>query len=145
MTLLAFLAVVSFSSCKKDNGQQPQNAIPSLANASSDQININILLNTPITNSILNDLQAYGSVKETFLPINALTMVTTRSNLSLIRKRSYIKDASEDAEANMPPEKFEPETDFTGGVNMWNLDAVNVTDYNVGRTISENGEGVYMP
>src|SRR4030095_15986478 len=107
--LLAFWALVSFNSCKKNNGQQPQNEIPSstpqtiAGNESSDQIHINIMLNRPVSNSTLNDLQAYGSVKETFSPINALTMVTTRDNLTLIKKLSYIKDASEDVAASVAP------------------------------------------
>jgi subtilisin family serine protease len=102
-------------------------------------IGINVLLNQPVTDSILQDLGAHGQVLDVISQINAVTLRARSSELSTIQTLSYVAGANPDTEGYA-------ESDFSAGTNYWNLDAVNVTDFGTTppRVVDYDGDGVYV-
>ncbi len=117
----------------------------SVAAAGNNQkIGINVLLNTAITDPLLTDLGKHGAVRDVVLEINAVTMQARASELSVIQALPYVLAANPDATRNGAPVDTVAVTDFTGGLSTWDLDAINVTDYDLGRQVSMDGTGVYI-
>jgi subtilisin family serine protease len=145
ISLLAITFSLAFTSCKKsleESADQP--TLVSNANGLTGMIGINVVLKTPVTDNILKDLSTYGTVINVVPDIKALTMRIAGSNLSVIQKLTYVSQANPDATRNGSPVDGVAVTDFSNGLNTWNLDAINVTDLGVGRTINKDGSGVYI-
>ena len=146
--LLALLLLTYITGCKKSLDDPNVTADATALQQTTATINgnkgINVLLNTPITSKILTELNLYGNVQKQLPAINALSMNTTADNLTIIKKLPYVIAANPDAERKGSPVDAVAVTDFTGGRSTWNLDAINVTDLGVGRTIAQDGTGVYV-
>ncbi len=124
--------------------------------ASPDKnIGINVLLNTDITDEILAELGTYGKVVGKIVQIDALTMKVRESQLPAIQALPFVAAASPDAERKGIPIADVAVEDFSAGLNTWNLDAVNVTDFAIcgvapnfylcgSRVETYTGEGVYV-
>jgi subtilisin family serine protease len=108
------------------------------------RIGINVLLNTAVTDALLNDLGKHGTVLEVFPEIKALTMKIASNNLAVIKGLAYVNHANPDAERKGSPVDPIAVTDFSGGMSTWNLDAVNVTETGNGRTVTQDGTGVFI-
>ena len=109
------------------------------AQAQNQMIGMNVLLNQPVTNSILQDLGRHGQVLDVISQINGVTLRARSSELSTIQTLPYVAGANPDAQGY-------PANDFSAGTNYWNLDAVNVTDFGTTppRVVGYDGEGVYV-
>jgi subtilisin family serine protease len=109
------------------------------AQAQNQMIGINVLLNQPVTESILQDLGAHGQVLDVISQINAVTLRARSSELSTIQALPYVAGANPDAQGYA-------ESDFSAGTNDWNLDAVNITDFGTTppRVVGYDGDGVYV-
>ena len=118
--------------------------IPASAAPSGKMIGINIVLNTDVTDTILADLGMRGKVRDVIYEIDALTMQIRESELGVIRALPYVAAANPDAERNAAPIDAVAAEDFLGGMNTWDLDAVNVTDFGAGRVEMYDGTGVYV-
>jgi hypothetical protein len=107
----------------------------SAAHAQGQMIGINVLLNQPATNSVLQDLGAHGQVLDVLPQINGVTLRAQTSELSTIQSLPYVAGASRDEQS-----------DLLSGANDWNLDAVNVTDFGTTppRVVGYDGAGVYI-
>jgi subtilisin family serine protease len=105
----------------------------SAANAQGQMIGINVHLNQPPSNSILQGLGAHGQVLDVIPQINGVTLRARSSELSTIQALPYVAGANPDATF-----------DLASGTNYWNLDAVNVTDFGTGRVVGYDGAGVYI-
>lgn len=117
----------------------------SIPSAQGRQLGINVVLNTTITGAIVGDLSAHGTVLNRYDAVNALTMRAPESQLAAIRAKSYVTAANPDAARAGSPVDTVSATDFSGGLNTWNLDAVNVTDFGAAaRQVAEDGSGVYV-
>lgn len=57
---------------------------------------------------------------------------------------SDLSAANPDAARNGAPVDTVAATDFMNGISTWDQDAINVTDFGVGRTIGYDGSGVYV-
>lgn len=110
------------------------------------QIPINIVTNTPLTQALLDDLATHGTLRGVIPEINAVLLNARSSELSVIQNLPYVEAANPDAERKASPIDTVDATDFLGGINMWNLDAVNVTNLQPGadRVGSYDGTGVYV-
>jgi hypothetical protein len=108
------------------------------------QAGINVLLKGGVTDQVLNDLSAYGQVRGVLPQIRAVMLWGPVANLDAIRRLPYVRVAELDGEASAPPFEALEAEDFLGGINTWNLDAINVTDFGRGRTIAYTGAGVYV-
>jgi subtilisin family serine protease len=118
--------------------------IPVGAASTNKQIGINVLLNTEVTDAILADLGTHGRIHDVIYEINALTMKVREGELSAIRSLPYVAAANPDAERKGAPVDTVNAEDFLNGINTWDQDAINVTDFGAGRTIGYDGEGVYV-
>jgi len=107
-------------------------------------LGVNVLLKVPVTDNILNELKGFGTVMEVIPEINALTMKVASDKLTAIQKLAYVDVANPDAERKGAPVDAVSVADFTGGLSTWNLDAVNVTDLDKGRTVEQDATGVYV-
>jgi subtilisin family serine protease len=109
------------------------------AQARGPMIGINVLLNQPVTESILQDLGAHGQVLDVISQINGVTLRAQSSELSTIQTLPYVAGANPDTQGYA-------ESDFSAGTNYWNLDAVNVTDFGTTppRVVGYDGDGVYV-
>jgi len=96
-------------------------------------IGINVHLNQPASNNILQDLGAHGQVLDVLPQINGVTLRAQSSELSTIQALPYVEGANADATF-----------DLASGANYWSLDAVNVTDFGTGRVVGYDGAGVYV-
>ena len=113
--------------------------------AQGRQVGINILLNTPLTSAITADLSSHGTVLNRMDEINAVTMRVAEDQLPAIQAKPYVVAANPDAERKGSPIDPVAATDFSTGINTWNLDAVNVTNFgSTARTVTQDGSGVYV-
>lgn len=120
-------------------------AAPGLAApADNKPIGINVVLKTTVTPAILADLGKYGKIRSVVDRIHAVTMRAESSKLAVIRVLPYVAAANPDARRRGSPVDTVPVADFANGLNTWNLDAINVTDFGAGRTVVYDGEGVYV-
>ncbi|HEV2084249.1 MAG TPA: S8 family serine peptidase [Gemmatimonadales bacterium] len=144
--ILSIAAALVLGACSE---QEPitGNSNPGTALAVSGTKGINVVLKGPATSAQLTELGNYGTVKKQLVEINALTMLGKESSLPAIRALPFVAAANFDAERNIPPDVSIPVNDFTTiGISTWDLDAVNVTNRQVGtdRTITQDGSGVYV-
>ncbi|MEN6537639.1 MAG: S8 family serine peptidase [Bryobacteraceae bacterium] len=119
-------------------------ALPGAGASGKNSIDINVVLNTPVSTAILADLARYGTVRDTVAEINAVTMKAPADQLEVIAALPYVAAANPDAERTGSPVDTVSVTDFAAGLNTWDLDSINVTDLGAGRTIGYDGSGVYV-
>ena len=113
--------------------------------AQNRQIGINVALNTDITPAIVADLSAHGTVLNRFESIDAVTMRAAESQLAAIQAKPYVAAANPDAEPNGSPVDTVAATDFGTGINTWDLDAVNVTNFgSTTRQVPQDGRGIFV-
>ena len=114
------------------------------AGAQGQMIGINVRLNMPATNALVQNLGMYGQVLDVMYEIGAVTVRAPESQLATIRALPYVAAASPDAKCRPAGVSAGGGPGFSDGANVWNLDAINVTESGVGRTIAYDGEGVYV-
>src|SRR4030043_1280908 len=115
------------------------------AGSGNNQIGINVLLKTDVTNTILADLAKYGKINDVVYEIKALTMKITENNLAIIRALPYVAAANPDAKRNGAPVDTVAVTDFMDGLSTWDQDAINVTDFGFdNRKVAYDGTDVYV-
>jgi subtilisin family serine protease len=114
------------------------------AASGNNRIGINVVLNTDINNNILADLGSYGKIGDVIYELNALTMRVAENQLATIQALPYVAAANPDAERYGAPIDTVEATDFSDGINTWDLDAINVTDFDDGRQVAYDGTGVYV-
>ncbi len=107
-------------------------------------IGINVVLNTEINDSILTDLGTHGKVLNVIYEISSLTMSVRANELETIQSLPYVEAANPDADRTGAPIDTVAATNFSNGLNTWNLDAINVTDFGSGRQVAYNGAGIYV-
>jgi len=118
----------------------------SVARSVDPTIGINVVLVAAPTAAQLAELGTYGRVSGKLIEINAVFLRAPASQLPAIQALPYVLAAGPDAERLGAPVDAVPIADFAGGINTWNLDAVNVTNLVTGpdRTIAFDGSGVYI-
>jgi subtilisin family serine protease len=107
-------------------------------------IGLNVVFNTEITDDYLAQLGAFGNVRDVLYEIHAVTLQAKKSDLATIRALPFVSSANPDQKRNGSPVDSVSVTDFSDGLSSWDQDALNVTDFGVGRTIGYDGTGVYV-
>jgi subtilisin family serine protease len=121
----------------------------------SRQLAMNVLLNTSVTDDIVAELNTIGRVRDTLLSIDAVFMQVRAGDVAALEALPYVTAVNPDAERKGSPIDTVEVEDFTEGLNTWNLDAINVTDFATcevdgeeefcgTRTVTQTGEGVYV-
>src|SRR4051812_25904466 len=139
---LALAAALAVGAC--NDQQAPTTNTGSELASTSGTKGINVALKGPATADQRAQLANYGTIKKELSDINALIMSGDASALKSIHALPFVAAANFDAERNIPPERTVTVADFSGGFNTWDLDAVNVTNFGAGRTLSYDGTGVYV-
>lgn len=120
-------------------------AVPAQAAVTQASIGINVLLNTPVSSAIITDLKKHGAVQSTIEDLNAVTMKVKTDELAVIKTLPYVYAANPDQVRNGAPIDTMDAENFTDGINTWDMDAINVTDYVSGkRVVPYDGTGVYV-
>lgn len=122
---------------------------PELARAPEQaRVRVNVVLDRPATRAILSELGRHGRITGQIEEIDAVFLLARRGDLSAISGLGFVEAAGLDAKRSAgPPRPPLPVEDFAGGLNTWDLDAVNVTDLGSGRVPpfdQYDGEGVYV-
>jgi subtilisin family serine protease len=109
-------------------------------------VGINVVLKDDITADRIKTLETFGRVRDRFEAIDALTMQAREADLAVIRSLPFVAAANTDAERGIGPQNALLATEFgADGINTWNLDAINVTNFGrAGRTIAQDGTGTYV-
>lgn len=113
-------------------------------NAQEQHIGINILLKSAPTEAMLAGLGKHGKVLDILPTIHAVTMNAAETELPAIQRLPYVSEAAPDAVCKLLGGVAPLRSDLSGGASHWSLDAINVTDYGVGRTVPYTGAGVYV-
>jgi subtilisin family serine protease len=108
-------------------------------------VGVNVVLRTAVTDQALRGLANFGFVRDVIPQINAVTMQAAESRIPAIAALPFVAAAGPDQPREAIPVKATAAAaDFSEGLSTWNLDAVNVTDPGAGRTVSQDGSGVYV-
>jgi subtilisin family serine protease len=130
--------------CRTD---QPTSMLqPTAARYADPPIGINVLLSGPASREQLAELATFGPVTGRLVGLNAVFMRASASDLPAIEALPFVVAANPDAERQGAPVDAVSVSDFAGGLNTWNLDAVNITNIVAGpdRTVGFDGDGVYI-
>jgi len=116
------------------------------AKATGRMIGVNVVLKQDITDTLLSDISRIGMVRDRIYEIDSHTQQAREADLPKIQALPYVQAANPDAERNGSPVDAVSATDFSSGVNTWDMDAINVTNMQAGpdRIISYDGSGVYV-
>jgi subtilisin family serine protease len=118
---------------------------PAFAGSLKTTIGINVLLNRDVSPALLADLGKLGKVRDVVIEIRAVTMQIPSGQLGAVRAKPYVAAANPDSSRNGAPVDGVAATDFSDGMNTWDLDAINVTDRaSGGRKVAQDGTGVYV-
>jgi subtilisin family serine protease len=114
--------------------------------SAAGNVNVNVLLNTDIMNAHLTELGNYGIVKGTLIEIDAVFMQVKADNVDDVAALPFVEAVNPDAGRTGAPIDTVAATNFENGFSTWDLDAINVTNFGLGRTIGANvdGTGVYV-
>jgi subtilisin family serine protease len=106
-------------------------------------IGINVVLKAPATAANRTELAKYGNLMDEIPELNGIRVKAKASQLPAIQALPFVKSASPDAERNAIPIDAVAAEDFLVGRSTWDQDAINVTDFNAGRTLTRyDGKGV---
>jgi subtilisin family serine protease len=147
---LPVLAALSFTftACNKDLEEARPTAPPAAAANSNARTggmsNINMLLKTAPTPALLAELGTFGTVTDVLPEINAVILKAQADKLTAIRQLAYVQQAAADGQMKITPVETAAAPHFAGGVNTWDLDAINVTDQGQGRVVAADGTGVFV-
>jgi subtilisin family serine protease len=121
-------------------------SLPVFAGSTNTVIGINVVLNTAPSNAILADLGQHGRIREVVPEINAVTIQAPAGELAAIQAESYVAAANPDQKRDVGPRNPQPVADnLSSGINTWDLDAVNVTNFGAAnRSVTYDGTGVYV-
>ena len=113
--------------------------------AAAKQVKVNVLLNTEITDQVLDELGDFGKIKNTLPAIDAVFMQIKAADLDDVAALPFVVAVNPDAERKGAPVDTVAATDFADGLSTWDLDAVNVTDFGFdNRQVAQDGTGVYV-
>jgi len=122
-------------------------AAPPVADTSpaAQGIGVNVILSTEVTDAALAELGRHGVVLDVVPSIRGVTLRTASSELAEIAALPFVESAEPDVVRSGAPIDTIPVESFGDGLNLWNLDAMNVTDLGSGRQVPDyDGAGVYV-
>jgi subtilisin family serine protease len=110
-----------------------------------DKISINIVLKTGVTDAILAVLGKHGQVLDVIPQINAVSLLAPAGKLAEIQALPFVAAANPDRIRQAVPIDTVLVPDFYDGMNTWDLDSINVTDFGTNvRQVAYDGTGVYV-
>src|SRR5262249_15464250 len=142
---LVLVLAALIAGCADQQTAPTESSNPELASGSTNgTLQINVALKGKATTGQLAQLGQLGTVTGQLTEINAVFMRVKAGQLDAVRALPFVAAAGVDAERKAKPIASELPQDFAGGLSTWDQDAVNVTDFKSGRTISYDGSGVWV-
>ncbi|HEX2451108.1 MAG TPA: S8 family serine peptidase [Gemmatimonadales bacterium] len=142
--LLALGLALFVAACGENAGPTDTNPSPDFASANATQ-QVNVLLKARATAANRAELSRYGNITDEIASLNALSMKAKADKIPAIRALAFVKSVSLDQPRSTPPVEVAEALDIAAGANVWNLDAINVTDkLTGGRKVDFDGTGVYV-
>src|SRR5262249_7597582 len=115
------------------------------ARADTQTVNVNVLLDTEPTEAVVASLAVHGAVLDVITELAAVVLQTQQGELGNISSLPHVVSVTSDASAAVGPRSAARNVQSTaGGRSTFNQDAINISDLGVGRTVSEDGDGVYV-
>ena len=109
------------------------------------KVGINVRLAAEVSEDALDELARHGTILNFFPEIGAVLLQAPADELPAIQALACVADANLDRERNFAGHDEGPAgSDFAAGADTWSLDAIDVTDFGVGRTVEFDGTGVYV-
>jgi hypothetical protein len=145
LSIAAVLAIGACSDQQEPNTANP-NSEPEFA-SSSGNTQINVALKSSTTPAHRTELSKYGTIYDEIPQLNVVLMRADKRQIAAIGALPFVESVGTDAERDIGPIDLIPPgtTDFAGSNNVWNLDAVNVTDkLSPGRKVAQDGSNVYV-
>jgi len=105
---------------------------------------INVVLNTAPSAAVLTSLGKHGKVRDVIPEISAITLQARESSLAAIQALPFVAAAGFDQPRSVSPLDGPAASPLAEGINSWDMDAIDVTDFGAGRTVEYNGDGVYV-
>jgi subtilisin family serine protease len=142
------------SGCASDptplEAPQAQSEPPSASVAGTTDINV--LLRGPATSADRSELSRYGAIYAELAQINAVLMRASADDIPRIRALPFVASVGRDQPRDVPPEENVAAEGFIplAPHNVWNLDALNVTDFDPSfsgaaqRQVAYDGKGVVV-
>lgn len=139
------LLTVALWVTQRVSATQPQSELLTAENTSANTLTLNVLLNTKPTEAVVAEFARYGAVLDVISELDAVVLQTQEENLAGVRSLSQVVSVTPDTATTITPRNasrfVQP---ISGGRSTFNQDAINVTDFGVGRAVSEDGDGVYV-
>lgn len=111
--------------------------------AAPQVLQLNVVLNQDLTPQMSKELSKLGKINGQIEQIDALTMTIKADKLPQLLALDFVVAANEDAVRSIGPTMNVPASVLSDyGISTWNLDAINVTDFGVGRVVPQTGAGV---
>lgn len=140
--LLSLAAVLAIGACSDQN--PTGNSNPAELASTTGTIGVNVLLKAPATAANRTELAKYGTLMDEIQELNVIRVKMEATQLPAVQALPFVAAATPDAERNASPVDAVAATDFANGLSTWDQDAVNVTNFGVGRTAKYDGTGVYV-
>jgi subtilisin family serine protease len=141
--LFGLAAALALAACNDQQEPNTATSNPGELASTSATIGINVILKAPATAANRAELAKYGTLLDEIAELNTIRIKSNASQLPAIRALSFVKAASPDAERKAIPIDLVAAEDFFDGISTWDQDAINVTDFGAGRTLTRyDGSGV---
>jgi subtilisin family serine protease len=119
--------------------------LPPTGSTNANAIVVDVMLNTEPTETVVADLATAGTVLDVISELDAVVLQTQQAELVGISSRPHVVSVRYDTATAVAPRNASRYVQSTaGGRSSFNQDSINITDLGVGRTISEDGDGVYV-
>lgn len=112
--------------------------------SSNGVVRLNAVLDGPITAERIAAINKIGAVKNVLAEINAVTVQGKGLAPADLLALPFVVAANYDAERTTGPVSPLADDSMEHGRSTWDLDAVDVTDYGLGRIATLDGAGVYV-
>ena len=144
-TVWLMLLVVTLWVTNRVSATQTPSELLTAGITSANTLTLNVMLNTEPTEAVVAEFARYGPVLDVISELDALVLQTQEENLAGVRSLPQVVSATPDTATTVAPRNAARYVQPTnGGRNTFNQDAINITDHDVGRAVSEDGDGVYV-
>jgi subtilisin family serine protease len=144
---LMFILAAAFAAGACSDQQDPSTSDTAELASTAGTSRVNVLLKAKPTAANRTELSKHGTIYDEIAQINVLLMRVKGEKIAAIRALPFVAGVSMDAVRDVGPIPAIPAgiDDFAAGTNVWNLDAVNVTDHgSTGRKVGFTGDKVYV-
>jgi subtilisin family serine protease len=135
--LMVAVALFWLAGCTGGLFPQGQPALSPQARASRNAL-VEVLVNRPLTDAVVDQLAAYGNVVQVFDRLGGVAILMAESDIDSVASLPFVKAAAKSVPVTA-------DGSFSDGLSTWDLDMINVTNpQTFPRTVDYDGTGVYV-